>query len=73
MRPVQQGSERSQPQARQCVEVKAQAASVPHSAHMDSSTVKCVGKSLATSTTVQMPFMDTLFKEDQLTVTSLMV
>ena len=31
------------------VEVKADAASVPHSAHMDSSTVKCVGKSLATS------------------------
>ena len=49
MRTVRQGSERSLPPARQCVEVRVHAASVQLSAHMDSSTVECVEKSLATS------------------------
>ena len=72
MRTVQQGSERSQTQERQCVEVKAQVASVPHSAHMDSSTVECVGKSSATSLEGQMVYIDTMPKEDPLTLPLLM-
>ena len=55
-RTVQQGSERSQLLARQYVEVKVHDASVPHFLLMDSSTLECVGESLATSSTLQMLF-----------------
>ena len=72
MRTVQQGSEKSQSRARQCVEVKAQAASVPHSAHMDSSTVECVGKSLATSLEGQMVYKITTGTVGPLTLPLLM-
>ena len=40
-----------------CVEVKIHAALVLFSAHMDSSTVECVGKSLATSLEDQMALL----------------
>ena len=53
-RTVQQGSERSLLLARQCVEVKVHDASVPLSLLMDSSTVECVGESLATSSILLM-------------------
>ena len=58
---------------RQCVEVKVQGVLVPLFFHMDSSTVECVGESLATSTTVLMLLAITQSMEDLLTFTLLMV
>ena len=55
--PLQQGSERSQTQGKPCVEVKIHAALVLLLPHMDSGTVECVGKSLATSLEDQIPLL----------------